>query len=283
VRMTGCSIFTDAEGAHGVDVTFGATGSVDRVVIDTYGSRSSAVSTDGTDASIHVRHSTVTAHAERSAGLYSTGIVEVADSRVTARADAGAVMDGHNAFVLRNTALHGETSGFLLWDTTGQTSESARGRVSVSGGSITTPGDAFDVPGSHQVIELSGVRVTNGDNVLDVAAGGGVNLSAGRTRLHGNVVADSTSAASVSLSQGSSLTGTVQNSALSLGRGTVWTVTADSVLTSLSIGAGTRDDQVDSIIGNGHTVTYDAALPANAALGGKTYRLRGGGILTPAA
>jgi hypothetical protein len=35
------------------------------------------------------------------------------------------------------------------------------------------------------------------------------------------------------------------------------------------------------IIGNGHTVYYDSTNLANGSLGGKTYRLTGGGTLKP--
>jgi hypothetical protein len=39
---------------------------------------------------------------------------------------------------------------------------------------------------------------------------------------------------------------------------------------------------ITNIVGNGHTVTYDATLAANSSLGGKTYSLANGGQLTPA-
>ncbi len=38
---------------------------------------------------------------------------------------------------------------------------------------------------------------------------------------------------------------------------------------------------ITSIVGNGHTVTYDSSLAANSYLGGKTYTLVNGGTLSP--
>ena len=58
-------------------------------------------------------------------------------------------------------------------------------------------------------------------------------------------------------------------------------VTGESALTSVT-GAAIHDDRITAITGNGHTVTYDATLDANRALGGLTYRPAGGGVLTPA-
>jgi hypothetical protein len=44
---------------------------------------------------------------------------------------------------------------------------------------------------------------------------------------------------------------------------------------------GKSDDVISHIIGNVFTVTYDATLPENSLLGGKTYNLKNGGTLVP--
>jgi hypothetical protein len=100
-------------------------------------------------------------------------------------------------------------------------------------------------------------------------------------------VADSISSITATLQSGSSLTGGVnaENTAeavsLSLDATSKWTVTADSHLTVLTDAAGISGSMITNIIGNGHTVYYDAANSANSALGGKTYSLVNGGQLTP--
>ena len=38
---------------------------------------------------------------------------------------------------------------------------------------------------------------------------------------------------------------------------------------------------ISSIVGNGHTIGYDAGDPLNRWLGGTTYALAGGGHLVP--
>jgi hypothetical protein len=60
-----------------------------------------------------------------------------------------------------------------------------------------------------------------------------------------------------------------------------WSVTANSVLTSLSESAGVSGTSINNIKGNGFTVTYDQSLSANSYLGGKTYTLVNGGTLAP--
>ncbi len=59
-------------------------------------------------------------------------------------------------------------------------------------------------------------------------------------------------------------------------------MTGDSRLTSLDDETGMSGTTITNITGNGHTVTYDATLAADAWLNGATHTLAGGGRLTPA-
>jgi hypothetical protein len=47
-------------------------------------------------------------------------------------------------------------------------------------------------------------------------------------------------------------------------------------------GARISGSSITNVTGNGHTVTYNSALPAATGLGGRTYSLAGGGTLRPA-
>ena len=80
----------------------------------------------------------------------------------------------------------------------------------------------------------------------------------------------------------STLTGTVNGAAMTLDKNSKWNVTDDSILTSLSNAAGISGTTITNIYGNGHTVYYDKKLSENKALGGKSYKLKGGGNLKPA-
>ncbi len=84
------------------------------------------------------------------------------------------------------------------------------------------------------------------------------------------------------LRNGTTLSGEITNAALSLDATSTWTVTGDSALSTLSDAVGISGSAITNIVGNGHTVTYDAGLAGNSALGGKTFSLVNGGTLAPA-
>jgi hypothetical protein len=103
----------------------------------------------------------------------------------------------------------------------------------------------------------------------------------------GNLVADSISSINVTLQNGSSLTGSINSAKtakaadLTMDASSSWNVTADSYLASFSDANGISGTTITNITGNGHTVYYDASLPANSSLGGKTYNLNERGTLKP--
>jgi hypothetical protein len=91
---------------------------------------------------------------------------------------------------------------------------------------------------------------------------------------------------SLTLQNGSTLTGAINTANttkainLTLDSSSSWNVTADSYLSCLTDTSGINGNSVSNIIGNGHTVYYDAK--ACSALGGLSYSLSGGGSLMPA-
>jgi len=97
--------------------------------------------------------------------------------------------------------------------------------------------------------------------------------------------ADRSSSISILLRGGASLTGSINAdgaakfASLVVEAGSVWIVSADSCLDSLSAEIGAGGKSVVNIRGNGHRVSYDAK--SNPGLGGKSYQLSGGGSLVP--
>jgi hypothetical protein len=96
----------------------------------------------------------------------------------------------------------------------------------------------------------------------------------------GNLLTASSTIAAT-LQNSSSLTGSINSAAVTLDATSMWTVTANSVLTTLSDASGISGTSVANIYGNGHTVYYDSSLSGNSYLGGLTYTLNGGGYLQP--
>ena len=97
--------------------------------------------------------------------------------------------------------------------------------------------------------------------------------------LSGDVIAESGSSVSLELTKGSTLEGRIDGASLSLGEGCIWRIGADSRLAALC--GGDPDELVSRIVDGGRSASYDAKLPENAPLGGKTYLLPGGGKLMP--
>ncbi|MGA2498227.1 MAG: hypothetical protein ABSH20_10825, partial [Tepidisphaeraceae bacterium] len=161
----------------------------------------------------------------------------------------------------------------------------------MTGGSLTTTtGPLLFVTNTTAIIKLSGVKLTSADNkLLDAAAdrwgrsgsnGGNVFLTAENQTLVGDVTADKLSSITMTLQKKSTLTGSINRAALTMDSTGKWIVTGDSVLTGLTI-EGATSKQITGIEGNGHTVRYDLALPANQWLEGKTLDLPKGGQLVP--
>lgn len=283
LAMYGCSVYTVADGSHGADATGAATLKLYGVDITTLGESSSGVATDRGGGYVTEYGGSVTVSGARSAAYYSTGDITVYDARAVSKTDEGAVMDGSNELNLHRVALTGDIGGIRLWNTL-PFAMTTDGVAELNGGSLTvTDGNAFDAIDSLAVFDVSGhERVTESGDLLTAISASTAVLNAAQENLSGTVTADSTSTATVNLTEHSIWNGTADSVALSLADGSTWIVSGDSTLTSLA-GARIHGGTVGGIVGNGHTVTYDATLSANAALDGGTYALAGGGVLKPAA
>jgi hypothetical protein len=73
----------------------------------------------------------------------------------------------------------------------------------------------------------------------------------------------------------------VQLASVSLDSASTWNVTGPSAVRGFADPLVINGGAVTNVIGNGFNVTYDAARPENATLGGRTYALTGGGSLVP--
>ncbi|MFC6646439.1 hypothetical protein ACFQBQ_12755 [Granulicella cerasi] len=144
------------------------------------------------------------------------------------------------------------------------------GLFSVNGSAQITL--SHNAPLSAQYLLEENILSTSGNYQLSLdgqTVTGGVELEGGNL--------------SMSLANNSQWTGFVNpdrgTAALTLDAGSIWTLTYDCALTTLTDPAITATD-VPNIVGNGHTLTYVASK--NPALGGKTYTLAGGGTLKSA-
>jgi len=301
VTLSKVTIQATADGGHGVMATNGGSMTLTDVNINTAGTSSGAIATDRGGGTINVTGGTVTTSGKNSPAIYSTGAISVSGGTMTASGAEAAVIEGGNSITLTDTSLSSTLQkwGVMIYQSMSGDAEGTKGTFTMTGGSLAytpTSGPLFYVTNSTGVITLKGVKVTSGSGILVKASagdwgnsgsnGGTVIFTADGQTLTGDLVADSISAITLTLQNGSSLTGTInadhtaKSASLTLDATSSWTVTGDSTLTSLTDASGISGTTITNITGNGHTVYYDAS--ASPALNGQTYTLNGGGYLKPA-
>jgi hypothetical protein len=292
VSMSDGTINASGSSAHGVDATYGGSISLTNVNVTSTGANSSVLATDFGGGTVTVSGGTIIASAteanSHSAGIYSTGNITVTGATVISSGDCGGVIDGANTINLINTSLAGKLEGIKLWNTT---PASGSATVTINGGSLTaTTGNAFYVTGeagntANGIITLSGGAVINAGtgNIIKAVSPSTVNFTADNESLTGNMITSGNSTITAMLKNNTTLTGRINVAALSIDSTSSWTLTGNSILTTLIDPSGISGLLVTNITGNGYSVHYDSSLTGNEYLGGLTYSLVNGGVLTPEA
>lgn len=291
ISMAGGTINASGDGAHGIDATYGGTIVLANVDVTSTGASSSALATDFGGGYVSVNGGTIkaaaTAAGSHSAGIYSTGVIGVSNASVTSSGDCGGVIDGANSITLINTTLTGAVHGFKTWKTAPANGSAS---IAISGGSVTANGgDGFYVTGetgngaSATLAMASGATIsTSTGNIVNVIKSSTASFAAAEENLTGNFIADATSTLIVTLTDTTMLTGKITNATVVLDSTSSWTLTDNSVLTSFLDPFGISGTTIKNVVGNGHSIHYDATLASNLYLGGKIYSLKNGGYLTPA-
>jgi len=301
ITISNVKIDCTGQYAHAVMATLGGTLTLTNVNMTTAGASSGAIATDRGSGTINVTGGTVLTTGSNSPGIYSTGAITVSDAAILATGSEAAVIEGANSITLTNTALASSKEdkwGVMIYQSMSGDAEGTKGIFTMIGGSLgysSKSGPLFYVTNSTGTITLKGVNIElNSDTLIKASAGnwgksgsngGAVIFTADGQTLTGDMIADNISSLTATLQNGSSLTGAINSehtakvANLTLDGTSSWTVTADSYLTTLNT-AGISGTSITNIIGNGHTVYYDAS--ANSSLGGQTYILSGGGYLKPA-
>ncbi|GAK49930.1 hypothetical protein U14_01154 [Candidatus Moduliflexus flocculans] len=293
VALSNVTITATGDGGHGVMATQGGSVTLTEVNIATTGASSAPIATDRGSGTITMTGGSMKASGQNSPCIYSTGVITVSNSACATDGSETAVIEGGNSISLTNTTLSSSKDGkwgVMIYQSMSGDAEGTQGTFEITGGSLAytgSNGPLFYVTNSTGIITLNSVSVTAASGTLLNASAGnwGASGSNGGTAiftangqaLSGNFVADNLSAMTISLKNGSSLTGAInadnaaKTASLTLDSSSTWNVTADSYLTCLN--------NSGSINSNGHTVLYNSS--ACSTLGGKTYALNGGGSLKP--
>ncbi len=279
ISLTGVAIETADTGAGGVVATQGAMLTLDNVKITTAGVGSAPLAAGPGGGTIIASGGAFRATGAEAVAIESSGGIALTDTDVSTAA-AG------TCGVMLRRRVPGEPQG------AGLEFSMVRGSFNVAG----ERSPLFYVADATAYITIDDVEIACESGVLVAAAGtretggsrgGTAVLTAIGQAMRGDLIADSYSTIRLRLTGGSVFTGainagnTAKRADLTLDANSVFIVTADTYLTGLTLTGGVAGPAIASIVGNGHTVYYDAGNLTNSALGGQTYALSGGGRLRP--
>ena len=303
VNLSDVTINATGDGGHGVMATLGGVMNLTNVDMTTSGAHSAPIATDRGGGTINATGGILNTSGQDSPCYYSTGTLNVENATCNATGSESVDIEGANTVTLTDSNLTSSIAdkwGVMIYQSFSGDAQGSDGLFTMTGGSLAhtaTNGPLFYVTNTTGHITLTEVDVTAASGILIKAEGndrwgnsgsngGMVVLVANAQTLSGDLVADNISSITATLQNSSSLTGAISadNTAkeinLTLDSSSNWTVTADSYLACLTDTDGISGASISNIIGNGHTVYYNASLCTD--LGGQTYTLNGGGILTPA-
>lgn len=247
--------------------------------VETNGESSAAIRSDRGGGTMVVDGGTYTSNGVGSPAVYCTADIAVNNAELTANGSEAVCIEGLNSLRLYNSNLTGNMSDdeqndttwtVILYQSMSGDSEVGNSTFQMDGGTITSKnGGLFYTTNTECTITLKDVDITyNDDNEFFLqctgnnnqrgwgqsgANGSDCNFTADSQDMKGNVIWDSISDLDFYMTNGSTLEGAFVNDESNAGNGgdgycnvvidkdSTWTVTGDSIITSLS-NAGTITD-----------------------------------------
>jgi hypothetical protein len=302
VNLSDLTITATGDGGHGVMVTRGGIMNLTNVDLTSSGAHSAPIATDRGGGTIAASGGTLVTSGQDSPCYYSTGTLNISNSSCNATGSETVVIEGANSVNLTDSTLASSVAdkwGVMIYQSFSGDAQGTNGVFTMTGGSLSDT-DAnsplFYITNTTGNITLKGVDISTASGILiqaegndrwgtSGANGGTVVLIADSQILNGDLIADSISSITLTLQNGSSLTGainaedTAQTINLTLDASSTWNVTANSYLSCLSDPGSISGTSITNITGSGRTVYYDASLCSQ--LNSQTYTLNGGGTLIP--
>ena len=289
VNISDSTITTTADNSGGIQTTGGGTTNAENLTVETSGNSSAAIRSDRGGGTVKVTGGVYTSGGYNSPAVYSTADITVKNAVLTANRSEALVIEGKNSIVLENCTVSGSMSdtqgassdenvhNVMIYQSMSGDADVGTSVFSMTGGSLTAKnGDMFYITNTHCILTLSGVTLRNEDadgallRVVGNSASHGwgsagsngaqAEFTANAQTLEGDIIVDSISTLELTLTGGSSLTGTVNivenaqggaaagsNAVVTIDSGCTWTLTGDCVISSL-VNSGT-------INFNGYTIT----------------------------
>ena len=276
INISDATITTTSNNSGGIMVTYGGNITASNLTITTSGGSSAAIRSDKGGGTITVNGGTYTTSGTGSPAIYSTAAISVTGADLVSHSAQGVVIEGGNSVTLTDSSLtanhttHQENDStyqaVLIYQSMSGDASDGSSSFKMTDGSITNAnGDIFCVTNTTCTIDLSGVTITNNDasgNFLRAEGqkwnssgsnGGNVTLNASGQDIDGDIVVDSKSSLTMSLTDSSNFNGAIPEGGtvnMTIESGSTWTLTGDSYVTSLS-GEGTITKGSYSLYVNG--------------------------------
>ena len=289
VNIFDSTITTTADNSGGIQTTGGGTTNASNLTVETSGNSAAAIRSDRGGGTVNADEGTYTSNGYNSPAVYSTADITVSNAALTANNSEALVIEGSNSITLNDCDVTGNMSdtegtssdenvhNVMIYQSMSGDAEVGTSSFSMTGGSLTAKnGDMFYITNTHSVISLSGVSITNEDkdaNLMTITGnsashgwgsagsnGAQAEVTASDQVLEGNIVVDTISTLDLTLSDGSTFTGTINitdneaggtavsdNAVVTIDAGCTWTLTGDCTISSL-----TNNGTINF---NGYTIT----------------------------
>ena len=286
VTISDTTITTTGDGSGGIMTTGGGVTIASNLTIETSGRSSAAIRTDRGGGTVTVDGGSYTTNGLGSPAIYSTADVSVANAQLVSNLSEGVCIEGKNSIALTdcdltasNTQCNGNATfldSIMIYQSMSGDADSGTSAFTMTGGSLTSKsGHVFHVTNTHAIITLTGVEITNEDaeNVLLSVCDDGWNGAGNQAEvnaisqvLEGSILVGDNASLSLSLSEGSSFTGSISGEitnsrgetvstqvgevSVTLDGDSTWTLTGDSCVTSFTGDAA-------QVISGGYTLYVD--------------------------
>ena len=280
VNISDSYIYTAGNCSGGLMTTGGGIMNANNLTIVTDGNSSATIRSDRGGGTVTVTKGSYTTNGTGSPAIYSTADITVNDATLTSTASQGVVVEGQNSVTLNNVILNADNNkknsdksdyyqAVMIYQSMSGDADEGTAAFTMKDGKITNKnGDIFFVNNTVATIDLNNVTITNEDKdglFLRAQAagwgnegsnGGNVTLNATKQTIDGDVIVDSVSTLNMYLKDNTTFTGAINTNKdggevyVEITDGSVWNLTADSYITSLTCDA-------DSINLNGHKLYVD--------------------------
>lgn len=261
INISDSTITTSKDNSGGIMTTGGGVMNATNLTITTSGISSAAIRSDRGGGTVNVDKGTYKTTGKGSPAIYSTADITVKDATLISTASEGVVIEGKNSVTLENVdltdtnnTLNGQSTTykniFLYQSMSGDAADGEATFTSRNSTITTNKGDSFYVTNTTATITLENNKIVNNDstgNFLRIqkdswgnsgSNGGTVTLKLTNQKVTGNIVVDSLSKLTMTISNSSSFKGSINNAnegevSITLDETSTITLTGDTYIKSL--------------------------------------------------